>query len=140
MNPRLDVTPCLLLPSAGGPGNFIFMQLTDSSTPSKTGEDRDEEEKVARLASLPITTPDTNLCMSFWYHMSGEHVGTLHVKHRQETEEGHVLWTASGHQGSRWREGRVLLPRSSLPYQVRLRLTNDERFKTPEILLLFHLD
>ncbi|XP_026006368.1 neuropilin-1a-like [Astatotilapia calliptera] len=102
----------------GQPGNFIYVQLTDSDTPSKTGEDEDKEEKVARLASLPITSPDSDLCMAFWYHMVGEHAGALHIKHRKETEEGQILWTLSGHQGSRWREGRVILPHSSIPYQV----------------------
>uniref|UniRef100_A0A8D0A646 Neuropilin n=1 Tax=Sander lucioperca TaxID=283035 RepID=A0A8D0A646_SANLU len=77
-----------------------------------------EEGKVASLASLPITAPDADLCMSFWYHMFGEHAGALHIKQRKEAEEGHIMWTLSGHQGNRWREGRVLLLRSSVSYQV----------------------
>ncbi|XP_024864668.1 neuropilin-1a-like isoform X1 [Kryptolebias marmoratus] len=117
----------LILDHTGGPGNFIYMQLTDSDASSKPRDDRDEDEKVARLASLPITSPDANLCMIFWYHMTGEHVGALHIKHRQETEDGRVLWTMSGHQGSRWREGRVLLPSSSLPYQVVVEGVADRR-------------
>ncbi|KAM9322849.1 neuropilin-1a-like [Pholidichthys leucotaenia] len=115
------------LDHTGGPGNFIYMQLTDSNTPSKTGESEDEEEKVARLASLPITSPDSDLCMSFWYHMFGEHAGALHIKHRRETEEGQILWTISGHQGNRWREGRVLLPHSSFSYQVVVEGVADRR-------------
>lgn len=106
------------LDHTGGPGNFIYMQLGDTEAPSKTGEDDDEEEKVARLASLPITAPDADLCMSFWYHMFGEHAGALHIRQRKEAEEGHIVWTLSGHQGSRWREGRALLPHSSVSYQV----------------------
>uniref|UniRef100_A0AAQ5YLT8 Neuropilin n=1 Tax=Amphiprion ocellaris TaxID=80972 RepID=A0AAQ5YLT8_AMPOC len=120
--------PCLLLPPAGGPGNFIYMQLTDSDLPSKTGEDEEEEEeKVARLDSLPIASPDADLCMSFWYHMFGEHAGALHIKQRREAEEGQILWTISGHQGNRWREGRVLLPHSSLSYQVVIEGVADRR-------------
>uniref|UniRef100_A0A8C8IQD8 Neuropilin n=1 Tax=Oncorhynchus tshawytscha TaxID=74940 RepID=A0A8C8IQD8_ONCTS len=98
--PNLDHT--------GVPGNFIYMQLA-------------VEERVARLASLPVTAPDTNLCVSFWYHIFGEHAGTLHIKQRRQTEEGRaeaLLWTVSGHQGSRWREGRLLVPHSSTPYEV----------------------
>lgn len=110
--------PCLLLPPAGGPGNFIYMQLSDTDPPSKTGEDDDDEDKVARLVSLPITATDTDLCMSFWYHMFGEHAGALHIKQSKEAEGGQIMWTVSGHQGSRWREGRVLLPHSSVSYQV----------------------
>lgn len=107
-----------MLPPAGGPGNFIYMQLSETDTPSKTGEDEDNEEKVARLLSQTVTTPDADLCMSFWYHMFGEHAGALHIKQRKEAEAEQMLWTVSGHQGSRWREGRVVLPHSSVSYEV----------------------
>lgn len=59
--------------------------------------------------------------MSFWYHMFGSHIGMLRIKQRKQTVDGKadiLLWTVSGHQGNRWREGRVLLPRSNKPYQV----------------------
>lgn len=117
---NFSVLPYLMLPPAGGLENFIYMQLTDTDTPSKTGEGEDEEEKAARLVSLPITAPDADLCMSFWYHMTGEHTGALHIKQRKQAEGGQILWTVSGHQGNRWREGRVLLPHSSVSYQVRV--------------------
>ncbi|KAK5860395.1 hypothetical protein PBY51_021876 [Eleginops maclovinus] len=108
------------LDHTGGPGNFIYMQLGDSEFPRKLGgEGDDEEQKVASLASVPIPLTDADLCMSFWYHMFGEHAGALHIKQRREEETGgQILWTVSGHQGSRWREGRVLLPHSSVYYQV----------------------
>ncbi|XP_039999311.1 neuropilin-1a-like [Xiphias gladius] len=102
----------------GTPGDFIYMQLTDTEAPSKTGQEEDEEERVARLASLPITAQDADLCMSFWYQMLGEHAGSLHIKQRKEAEAGQILWMVSGHQDDRWREGRVLLPHSSVSYQV----------------------
>ncbi|XP_070830204.1 neuropilin-1a-like isoform X2 [Chaetodon trifascialis] len=105
------------LDHTGRPGNFIYMQLSDTDTPSKTGEEDDEEGKVARLVSLPITAPDADLCMSFWYHMSGEHAGELDIKQKMEVGE-QFLWTVSGRQGGRWREARVLLPHSSVSYQV----------------------
>uniref|UniRef100_A0A674BLB2 Neuropilin n=1 Tax=Salmo trutta TaxID=8032 RepID=A0A674BLB2_SALTR len=118
----LNNDTCLLLPSKGGPGNFIYMQLA-AETERKEKEAKEErmEERVARLASLPVTAPDADLCVSFWYHMFGEHAGTLHIKQSRETEEGRaeaLLWTVSGHQGSRWREGRVLVPHSNKPYKV----------------------
>lgn len=107
------------------------MQPTEVELPSKTGEGEDkrrqeeeaEEEKTASLASLPVMAPYADLCMSFWYHMSGDRVGSLHIKQRRETEQeeeegGRLLWTVSGHQDNRWREGRVLLPHSSVSYQV----------------------
>uniref|UniRef100_A0A8C7UTK0 Neuropilin n=1 Tax=Oncorhynchus mykiss TaxID=8022 RepID=A0A8C7UTK0_ONCMY len=119
--PNLDHT--------GVPGNFIYMQLAVETEMEEEEDEQEEdeqeedevEERVARLASLPVTAPDTNLCMSFWYHIFGEHAGTLHIKQRRQTEEGRaeaLLWTVSGHQGSRWREGRLLVPHSSTPYEV----------------------
>ena len=71
--------------------------------------------------SPQVPTLDADLCVSFWYHMFGSRIGTLHVKQRKETAEGTadiLLWTVSGHQGNRWREGRVRVPPSSKPYQV----------------------
>ncbi|XP_034039994.1 neuropilin-1a-like [Thalassophryne amazonica] len=106
------------LDHTGGPGNFIYMQLSETEPLSKTHEEDGDHEKVARLVSPSITAPDADLCMSFWYHMFGEHAGALHIKQRKEAEAGQILWTVSGHQGSRWREGRVLLPHSSASYQV----------------------
>lgn len=94
------------------------MQTSESELPSKTGDDA-EREKVARLASVPIPAPDSDLCMSFWYHMFGEHAGALNVKLRTEAEGVQSLWTVRGHQGSQWKEGRVLLPHATVSYQVR---------------------
>lgn len=112
------VVSCPFLPPAGGRGNFVYMQLSESDLLSKTGED-DDREKVARLASVPIPAPDSDLCMSFWYHMFGEHARALHVNLRTEGEGDRILWTTRGPQGSQWKEGRALLPHASVSYQVR---------------------
>ncbi|XP_029698518.1 neuropilin-1a isoform X2 [Takifugu rubripes] len=94
----------------GGSGNFIYTLATGP-----------QETKVARLVSPVVTSLDSDLCVSFWYHMFGSHIGTLHIKQRKQTVDGPadiLLWTVSGHQGSRWREGRVLVPETDKPYQV----------------------
>ena len=98
--------------STGGSGNFIYTLATGL-----------QENEVARLVSPLINFPETDLCVSFWYHMFGSHIGTLHIKQRKQTADGPadiLLWTVSGHQGNRWREGRVLVPRTNIPYQVSL--------------------
>uniref|UniRef100_A0A8C7KHV9 Neuropilin n=1 Tax=Oncorhynchus kisutch TaxID=8019 RepID=A0A8C7KHV9_ONCKI len=95
---------------SGGSGNFIYTLATGA-----------QETEVARLVSPVVTVGQSDLCVSFWYHMFGSHIGTLHIKQRKETVDGMadiLLWTVSGHQGNRWREGRVLVPHSSKPYQV----------------------
>uniref|UniRef100_H2LIV8 Neuropilin n=1 Tax=Oryzias latipes TaxID=8090 RepID=H2LIV8_ORYLA len=94
----------------GGSGNFIYTLATGL-----------QETEVARLVSPTVTSPDADLCMSFWYHMFGSHIGKLHIKQRKQTEDGPadiLLWAVSGHQGNRWREGRVFVPRNNNPYQV----------------------
>uniref|UniRef100_A0A3B5ATH7 Neuropilin n=1 Tax=Stegastes partitus TaxID=144197 RepID=A0A3B5ATH7_9TELE len=91
-------------------GNFIYTLATGP-----------QETEVARLVSPVVSSPDSDLCVSFWYHMFGSHIGTLHIKQRKQTVDGPadiLLWTVSGHQGNRWREGRVLVPRTNKPYQV----------------------
>ncbi|CAL8322748.1 unnamed protein product [Boreogadus saida] len=94
----------------GGSGNFIYTLATGH-----------QETEVARLVSPMVSSPDAYLCVSFWYHMFGPRIGMLHLKQRKQTPEGPadvVLWTVSGHQGNRWREGRILIPHSNKPYQV----------------------
>nr|XP_054757452.1 MAM and LDL-receptor class A domain-containing protein 1-like [Lytechinus pictus] len=68
------------------------------------------EEDVARLYSddLPI---GTQMCLTFWYHMYGAHVGSLNVGYGNTdgNEEGTVIWTKSGTQGYDWILGRVAI-------------------------------
>uniref|UniRef100_A0AAR2KT71 Neuropilin n=1 Tax=Pygocentrus nattereri TaxID=42514 RepID=A0AAR2KT71_PYGNA len=100
-------TPTL---NTGGSGNFIYTLATGA-----------QETEIARIVSPAVSSQDSDLCMSFWYHMFGSHIGTLHIKQRRERGQDVtdvLLWTVSGHQGNRWREGRVLIPHSSKPYQV----------------------
>ncbi|TSK16050.1 Neuropilin-1a [Bagarius yarrelli] len=94
----------------GGTGNFIYTLATGV-----------QKKEVAQLVSPAVLGQESDLCLSFWYHMFGSHIGTLHIKqrHKSGSETADVLlWTVSGHQGNRWREARVLVPHSSKPYQV----------------------
>ncbi|XP_039076463.1 neuropilin-1 isoform X1 [Hyaena hyaena] len=92
-----------------GDGNFIYSQA-----------DENQKGKVARLVSPVVYSQNSAHCMTFWYHMSGSHVGTLRVKlHYQKPEEyDQLVWMAIGHQGDHWKEGRVLLHKSLKLYQV----------------------
>lgn len=81
--------------------------------------------------------------MTFWYHMSGPHVGTLKIKLRYQKpdEYDQVLWTLSGHQANCWKEGRVLLHKSVKHYQVSAAAVSytdrDDASKT--LLVMFHM-
>lgn len=105
----IDLIQLLTLTSLGGSGNFIILSPGAHDT------------EVARIVSPQVASQESDLCLSFWYHMVGSHIGTLHIKQRKEGAMGPadiLLWTVSGHQGNRWREGRVLVPHSSKAYQV----------------------
>ncbi|XP_066508407.1 neuropilin-1a-like isoform X2 [Hoplias malabaricus] len=102
----------------------------------------DREAGWARLVSLPVTAPDEDLCVSFWYQFTGEHSGTLYIRQRRRgnqeeeergeelestveeekgdrrTEEEVMLWRMDRYETGRWKEGRVLMPRVDTPYQV----------------------
>ncbi|KAB0382652.1 hypothetical protein FD755_004569, partial [Muntiacus reevesi] len=92
-----------------GDGNFIYSQA-----------DENQKGKVARLVSPVVYSQNSAHCMTFWYHMSGSHVGTLRVKLRYQKPEEYdqLVWMAIGHQGDHWKEGRVLLHKSLKLYQV----------------------
>uniref|UniRef100_A0A8C9R8B7 Neuropilin n=1 Tax=Scleropages formosus TaxID=113540 RepID=A0A8C9R8B7_SCLFO len=79
-------------------------------------------EGGGRLVSPPLAGHDEELCVSFWYHMVGPHIGALQVAQRRRTAEGEEedvpLWIVRGHQGGHWKEGRVQVPASSKPYQM----------------------
>ncbi len=125
-----------LLPSVSGmPHNFIYAASSTNEqieikrkTETETDEELARKGRVARLASLPVTAPDSDLCMSFWYHFTEKHTGTLNIKQRieglevvaEEKREDNELLIRSvnGQMKSRWREGRVLIPSADTPYQV----------------------
>lgn len=92
-----------------GDGNFIYSQADES-----------QKGKVARLLSPIIYSQNSAHCMTFWYHMSGPHVGTLKIKLRYQKpdEYDQVLLSLNGHQANCWKEGRVLLHKSVKLYQV----------------------
>ncbi|KAL7851284.1 hypothetical protein AOLI_G00216400 [Acnodon oligacanthus] len=122
-------------------------------TEAKKEREMEEEEEIvererkwARLVSLPVTAPEEDLCVSFWYQFTGEHTGTLHVRQRRKgggeeeeeegkggedqgervegerdertTEEEVLLWKMDRQETGRWKEGRVLMPHADAPYQV----------------------
>ncbi|RXN34766.1 neuropilin-1a-like protein [Labeo rohita] len=124
--PNLDHT--------GKPHNFIYAASNTNArieierkTEAETDEELARKGRVARLASLPVTAPDSDLCMSFWYHFTEKHTGTLSIKQKleqldlkeEERDDNELLIrSVNGQMKSRWREGRVLIPSADSPYQV----------------------
>lgn len=97
--------------SSGEPGNYIYTAQTRESIYPETEKPLEQEQKtetdrkrgmdgertaeaerqnkldckvgLARLVSLPVTSLDEDLCLSFWYQFTGEHAGTLHIRQKR---------------------------------------------------------
>lgn len=124
----------LLASVSGMPHNFIYAASNTNAqveierkTETETDEELARKGSVARLASLPVTAPDSDLCMSFWYHFTEKHTGTLNIKQKIERlevagkkreDKELLIRSVNGQMKSRWREGRVLIPSADTPYQV----------------------
>ncbi|KAK3530725.1 hypothetical protein QTP86_034623, partial [Hemibagrus guttatus] len=86
-------------------GNYLYVE----ASPKTQG-------KKARLFS-PEVGPETGpLCLKFSYQLEDE--GTLRVLLRYPLQEETLLWALHGSQGSMWKEGRTILPRSPKEFQV----------------------
>ncbi|CAC5393958.1 unnamed protein product [Mytilus coruscus] len=59
----------------------------------------------AQLVSKPIVRK-SGQCLTFWYHMKGDHIGTLNVyqKHKMMMTN---IWTKIGEQGHHWKQAKV---------------------------------
>ncbi|KAL6103987.1 uncharacterized protein ACO6RY_13812 [Pungitius sinensis] len=56
----------------------------------------------ARLISFPQPAGQV-LCVSFWYHIFGNSIGSLKFKAKHSGETETVVWMRSGTQGNKWR-------------------------------------
>ena len=51
----------------------------------------------AQLASIPLRTQSNLMCLSFMYHMYGQHMGGLYVYYQHENiSPGQIIWGAEG--------------------------------------------
>ncbi|CAF0741635.1 unnamed protein product, partial [Brachionus calyciflorus] len=81
-------------------GWFVYIE---TSLPSKQND-------TARLESIPIAGYPSISCLSFFYHMRGEHIDTLKVYTKTQTTANEtIIWSKSGNQGNKWFNGRINL-------------------------------
>uniref|UniRef100_A0A672HCF2 MAM domain-containing protein n=1 Tax=Salarias fasciatus TaxID=181472 RepID=A0A672HCF2_SALFA len=70
----------------------------------------------ARLKSIPQSANEV-LCVSFWYHMFGNSIGSLKFVSKHSGEPETVVWMRSGTQGNKWRYADLTI-KSDRPVQV----------------------
>ena len=69
---------------------------------------------IATLDLPPSATPPQQgpLCLTFWRHMYGMHIGTMNVTQTFGEEEPTVLWSLSGNQNCEY-SGPLVTQRQS---------------------------
>ncbi|XP_013393210.1 MAM and LDL-receptor class A domain-containing protein 2-like, partial [Lingula anatina] len=82
----------------------------EASSPRKLGD-------VARLRS-EVFTANPQHCVKFWYHMNGQHIGTLNVIRVTRSGRNSTVWTLSGDQGDQWLYGQAPVGTSSESYRI----------------------
>ena len=84
------------------------------SSKRQTGDD-------ARLLSA-VYDPGADRCLTFWYHMSGDDIGSLSVYKKDEGDTFVTSsWSRKGNQGDMWRVARVTIDSNS-PKKFRVSL------------------
>lgn len=89
-------------------GHYIFIE---SSSPQHPGD-------IARIDS-PVYNPTgtSSACLTFWFSMNGNQIGTLNVYRKIGSSRGKPIWTLSGNQGLQWRKAQVTVS-STTGYQL----------------------
>ena len=72
-------------------GHYIF---TEASRTGKMGD-------KARIISKQLEATK-GLCLSFWYHMYGDSMGSLNVIIKSKSGSESVIWSMAGNRGDQW--------------------------------------
>ncbi|XP_077864144.1 MAM and LDL-receptor class A domain-containing protein 1-like [Saccoglossus kowalevskii] len=86
-------------------GHYMYIDASDRPAGDKS-----------RLLS-PVYSPELSKCLHFWYHMNGEHIGSLNVYIMTNGIRGNPIWRMSGDAGEFWHSATVNY-RSFYYYQV----------------------
>ncbi|XP_077978860.1 MAM and LDL-receptor class A domain-containing protein 1-like [Glandiceps talaboti] len=90
-------------------GYYMFIE---TSSPQVQGD-------IAYLESQQFTATDSRgLCLHFWYHMYGAHIGSLNVWLKKSSTNQEMIWSDSGDKGDVWNEGTVSVKSTVSSYQI----------------------
>ncbi|CAF4185562.1 unnamed protein product, partial [Rotaria sp. Silwood2] len=102
-------------PSSGADNSPYYIYI-EASYP------RNESDR-AGLISPVITKPQRPICFLFYYHMWGEHIGSLQISTIQSTPTGqkqNLVWQRNETQAKGWRVGQIDL--SDIPYDFAMKI------------------
>ncbi|PKK20392.1 MAM domain containing glycosylphosphatidylinositol anchor 2 [Columba livia] len=87
-----------------------FYMYIETSRPRLEGEKARLVSPVFSVAPKnPYGATNTAYCFSFYYHMYGQHIGSLNVylRLKGQTAMDNPLWSSSGNKGQHWNQARV---------------------------------
>ncbi|XP_067661222.1 uncharacterized protein [Haliotis asinina] len=98
-------------------GHYIYLESSSGTAGSS-----------ATFRSPPLGTSH-HFCLTFWYHMYGQSMGSLQVKIMTAQSTSSPIWMKQGSQGNEWRLAKVdLLPQSVNYYIVITGVRGDSYF------------
>ena len=100
-------------------GYFMYIE---TSSPRKLGD-------KAVLQSKLYPAPINGRCLHFYYHMYGEHMGTLKVLLSPDGGPETPLWEKSQDDGNQWLLAQVQIPPGISQYRVRRFCNQEEQTK-----------
>ena len=71
-----------------------------------------------QLVSSTVKYTNSTSCLSFWYHMFGDHIGTLEVHKQTQGGKKQRLFSESGNHGNRWSQAHVQIISDSRPFSL----------------------
>ncbi|XP_067654295.1 MAM and LDL-receptor class A domain-containing protein 1-like isoform X2 [Haliotis asinina] len=90
-----------------GKGYYLYTEVSGQTA-----------NKTARIQSKTITPRLGTQCLSFWYHMHGDHIGTLNVYLKSTPTIGSPIWTMRGAQGPTWNHAAITVVEGHTPYSI----------------------
>ena len=87
-------------------GHYLYIE---SSSPNHPGD-------KARLDS-PQFPQTLGSCVTFWYSMNGNQIGTLSLYKNVNGQRGNPIWSLTGNQGLKWRKAQTTVI-SSTNYRI----------------------
>ncbi|BFZ04222.1 hypothetical protein BsWGS_07261 [Bradybaena similaris] len=88
-------------------GHYVYAEASDVDGQIKESGD------VARLNSPTFVSVGEDICVSFFYHMYGQSMGSLNIRMRTGSNFQTLnppMWTMSGDLGNQWNIGEVTIP------------------------------
>lgn len=81
---------------------------------------------VAKLESVEITS-SPHQCLSFWYNMHGEDIGSLLVYQIYSNKDGNMpIWTVRGAKGTEWIYQAINLTYTNGNFQIKFEGTRGD--------------